>query len=179
MIVVIAGFASKSLFVAATVNGSPISRLAVIQKLEKMSGKKLLDSMIDEKLITDAAAAKNISVTDADVNDEMKKIETSLSSQGQTLDEALSSQGMTSDDLKTQIVLQKEIEKLVADKIVVTDEEVAQYITDNKITVPKGQEAATAEKIKSDLTAQKAETAAQTLVTDLRTKAKIQYIVKY
>jgi hypothetical protein len=41
----------KGLLVVATVNGSPIGRLGVIEKLEKASGKTLLDSMIEQKLI--------------------------------------------------------------------------------------------------------------------------------
>ena len=42
---------SKGLLVAATVNGSPISRWAVIGNLEKQAGKQALDSLITEKLI--------------------------------------------------------------------------------------------------------------------------------
>ena len=41
----------KGLFIAATINGSPITRLAVIKELEKASGKQALDSLITKKLI--------------------------------------------------------------------------------------------------------------------------------
>src|SRR3990167_8103091 len=43
----------KGLLVAATVNGSPISRFSVIEELEKKSGKATLDALIIQKLIAD------------------------------------------------------------------------------------------------------------------------------
>jgi len=181
VIIVLAALAylSKGLFIAATVNGSPISRLAVILKLEKSSGKSLLDSLITEKLIQDEAKAKKIVVSDDEINGEIKKIEDQIIAQGSTIDAALAAQGMSADDLKKQILLQKEIEKLLADKINVTDEEAAQYIKDNKVTVPAGQETATNEQIKSELRNQKLNTEAQSLLSDLKSKAKINYFVNY
>jgi len=169
----------KGLFIAATVNGSPISRLAIIQKLEKASGKNLLDSLITEKLIQDEANAKKIVVSNDEINAEIKRIEDQITAQGGTLDAALSAQGMSMDDLKKQIILQKEVEKLVADKINVTDEEVAQYIKDNKISIPEGQEAATNDQVKNELRSQKLNKEAVALITTLKSQAKIRYFVNY
>ena len=169
----------KGLFIAATVNGSPISRLSVIEKLEKQAGKSLLDSLIDEKLVKNEADAKKIIISDDEINGEIKKIEDQVATQGGTIETALAAQGMSMDDLKTQIILRKEMEKLLADKIIVTDQEVAQYIKDNKITVTKGQEAETNDQIKNALSSQKFSSEAQNLITDLKSKAKIQYFVNY
>ncbi|MBU1102818.1 SurA N-terminal domain-containing protein [Patescibacteria group bacterium] len=169
----------KGLFIAATVNGSPISRLAIIQKLEKTSGKSLLNSLITEKLVQNEASAKKIVISDDEISGEIKKIEDQIVAQGGTLDEALGAQSMSRDDLKKQIVFQKEMEALVADKINVSDEEVAQYIEDNKISIPKGQEAATNEQIKNNLRNQKLNKEATTLIDTLKSQAKINYFVKY
>lgn len=169
----------KGLFIAATVNGSPIGRLTIIQKLEKASGKSLLDSLITEKLIQDEASAKKIVVSNEEISGEIKKIEDQVTAQGGTLDAALAAQGMSMDDLKKRIILQKEMEKLLADKINVTDQEVAQYIKDNQVSVPKGQEATINDQIKSELSSQKLNNEAQSLITDLKSKAKIQYFVNY
>ena len=169
----------KGLFIAATVDGSPISRLAIVQKLEKASGKSLLDSLITEKIIQNEANAKKIVVSDDEVNGEIKKIQDQLTTQNNTLDAALASQGMSMDDLKKQLILQMEVEKLVADKINVTDEEVAQYITDNKVSIPEGQEAATNEQVKNDLRNQKLNKEATALITTLKAQAKIRYFVNY
>ena len=169
----------KGLFIAATVDGSPISRLAIIQKLEKASGKNLLDSLITEKLVQNEAKAKKIVVSKDEINGEIKKIEDRILAQGGTLDAALASQGMTTDDLKKQIILQKEVEKLVADKINVTDEEVAQYIKDNKVSIPKGEEAAANDQIKNELRNQKLNKETDALIAALKSQAKIRYFVNY
>lgn len=169
----------KGLFIAATVDGSSISRFTIISKLEKASGQSLLDALITEKLIQSEAKAKGIVISDKDIDAEIKKIEDQVVAQGGTLDEALSTQGLSIDDLKKQIVLQKEVEKLVGDKINVTDQEVAQYITDNKISVPQGQETVINDQIKKELSTQKLDTEAQTLISNLKAKAKIKYFVKY
>jgi len=169
----------KGLFIAATVNGSPISRLAIIQELEKASGKNLLDSLIIEKLVQNEANAKKITVSNDEINGEIKKIEDRIVAQGSTLDAALAAQGMTMEDLKKQIILQKEVEKMVADKINVTDEEVTQYIKDNAISIPEGQEATTTAQIKDELRNQKLNKEAAALITTLKSQAKIRYFVNY
>jgi len=172
-------YTGKGLFIAAIVDGSPISRLSVISKLEKTSGKKLLDSLIAERLVKNEVRAKKIVVSDEEINGEIKKIEDQIALQGGTLDEALIAENMSRNDLKTQIILQKELEKLVADRINVTDEEVAQYISDNKISIPVGEEAITAEQIKSEMKNQKINQEADALVLVLKAKAKINYFVNY
>lgn len=169
----------KGLLIVAIVDGSPISRLAVIQKLEKDSGKTLLDSLIAEKLIQNEANAKKIVITDDQINEQIKKVEAQLTAQGSTLAAALASQRITMDEFKRRIIIQKEVEAILADKINVTEQEVAQYIRDNKITVPKGQEAATNEQVRTELKNQKLNKEAEALVTDLKAKANIQYFVNY
>ena len=169
----------KGLFIAATVNGSPISRLAIIQELEKASGKDLLDSLIIEKLVQNEANAKKIIVSNDEINGEIKKIEDQIVAQGATLDAALAAQRMSMEDLKKQIIFQMEVEKLIADKINVTDEEVAQYIKDNAISIPEGQEATTTAQIKDELRNQKLSTEGKALIATLKSQAKIRYFVNY
>ncbi|MBN2854271.1 hypothetical protein JXK06_01915 [Patescibacteria group bacterium] len=169
----------KGLFIAATIDGSPISRLTIIRKLEKASGKSLLDSLIVEKLIQNEANTKKIVVSNDEIDTEFKKIEDQVSMQGGTLDEVLSKQGMDRNDLKKQIILNKEIEKLLADKINVTDEEIDQYIKDNKISITEPEEATIRDQIKDGLRNQKLNAQVQSLITDLKSKAKIQYFVNY
>ena len=170
---------SKSLFIAAVVDGSPISRLSVISKLEKTSGKNLLDSLITEKLVKNEAGAKKIVVSDEEINGEIKKIEDQIISQGGTLNEALVAERMSLDDLKGQIIIQLELKKLVEDKITVTDEDIAQYISDNEITITPGKEAQAAVDIKNEVKDQKISQEADTLITTLKSQAKINYFVNY
>lgn len=179
MLLGVLAYVNKGLFIAATVNGNPISRLDIVKKLEKGSGKNLLESLIVEKLVQNEADAKKIVVSNDEVETELKKIEDEVAMQGSKLDDMLTERGMSRDDLKKQIVLNKQVEKLLGDKLSVTDEEVEQYITDNKISLPYGQEAETKNQLKDGLRSQKLNTQAQALIAELKSKAKIKYFVNY
>ena len=96
--------------------------------------KRLLDNLINQALITQAAKEKGISVTDADVQKQIDQLKSGFKDQAQ-FDAALKSAGMTVDQLKTQIknqlVTQKLIEKISASEKV-TDAEIQAYYDKNK-----------------------------------------------
>ncbi len=181
IVLLVVAYFAKGLFIAAMVNGSPISRMQVIHQLEKASGKSALETLITRKLIVDAAKKQGITVTDDEVGVEIKKVEAQVQAAGQglTLDAVLLQRGMTRDDLKTQIVLQKQVEKLLGDKVAVTDAEVDKYIADNKITLPKAEEAADRAQIKDQIKQQKISSQGQAYVESLRTGSSVSYFVKY
>jgi foldase protein PrsA len=169
----------KSVFVAAMVNNRPISRLAVIKELEKQGGKNVLDTMIDNRLIQDEAKAKNITVTDDDVNKEIATYETRVQAQGSTLDQALTQAGLTRADLKERVLVQLRLEKLLGDQINVSDLEVDQYIKDNSVPIAEGQEAATKDQVRMQLKQNKLNSTAPAYINNLRTAAKIKTFVTY
>jgi hypothetical protein len=180
-IIIFAGlvYLLRNLIVAATVNGQPISRLAVVSELEKQGGKQALDSLITKTLIVQEARRKNVVVSQTDIDAEMKKINDNLAKQGQKLDQVLQLQGMTRDQLVEQIKLQKMIEKMVGNTTV-TDKDVADYIASNKDSLPQDQDAkAQAANIKTQLQQQKLNEKAQKFLEDLRAKAKINRFVSY
>ena len=169
----------KGLLVAATVNGSPISRFSVIEELEKKSGKATLDALIIQKLIAVEAQKKGITVNDNDVNAEIKKIEEQLKEQGKTLAEALSAQGMTEEDLRVQLATQKKLEKLLADKTQVTDAEIDQFIKDSKVVIPTGQEDNYKNQARDQIQQNKLNDAVGLFIDSLRSRAEINYFVHY
>ncbi|MEK7576321.1 MAG: SurA N-terminal domain-containing protein [Patescibacteria group bacterium] len=179
LIVGAAAYTYKGLFIAATVNGSPISRLALIAQLESEAGKAALNAIITQKLIDDEAQKKSITVSDAAINDEIKKIEAQLQTQGQTLASALAAQNLTDKELRSQLTTRKKLEALLADKTQVTDEEIKKFIVDNKVVVPKGQEADYANQIKTKLQQDKFSSAADAFISNLKAQAKINYFVNY
>ena len=173
-------FFAKGLFIAATLNGSPISRLSVIKDLEKQGGKQTLEVIITQKLINTELAKQNISVTKEEVDQEIKKIEAQVTSQGGTLKDALAQQNMTEEKLREQITIQKKLEKLLADKVAVSDTEIDAYIKENKTTPPKDVKVEDFKKqIGDQLKQQKFQQVAQKWVSDLKTNAKINYYVNY
>ena len=176
IIVVILLVIFRNQFVVATVNGQPISRFALIQELERQSGKTTLDVLITKTLIAQEASKRNITVTDQDLNNETKRIEDSLKAQGQDLSALLASQGMSKDEFMEQIKIQVLVKKLLADKIKVTDQEVNDYHNKNKDSLPKDMdEKKLKDEIKNQLEQQKLSQESNTFVSDLRSKAKINY----
>ena len=113
------------------------------------------------------------------MNAEIKKIEEQLKEQGKTLAEALSAQGMTEEDLRVQLATQKKLEKLLADKIQVTDEEIAQFIKDSKIVIPAGQEDSYKNQARDQIQQNKLNDAVGVFIDSLRSTAKIKYFVSY
>ena len=173
-------FYFKGLFIVATVNGQPITRIALIQELEKRNGKQMLSSLITQILINQEAQKKNIDVSQKEIDDQVKKVEDGLKKQGQTLDTALSFQGLTRKDFMDQIRLQKLVEKILAKDIKVTDKEISDYIEKNKDSIPSSlkPEEVTAN-ARQQLEQQKLSSKAQPWIQGLQSKAKINYFVNY
>lgn len=173
-------FLAKSLFIAAMVNGVPISRWSVIQELEKNSGQQALDIIITKKLIETAALKQGVSVSQSDIDTEIQSIETEVSQQGSTLEMILAQQGMTIEQLREQITIQKKLEHILADKVAVSDEEVTQYLTQNKMPAPTGMSDADFQnQIREQLKKQKFNIEADKWITGIKADADIQYYVGY
>ena len=173
-------FFSKGFFIAALVNGQPVSRLEVIRELEKREGKNALSSLVNQLLILQEAKKKNIEVSQKEILDSAKQIEENFKTQGQNLDAALQAQGLTRKDFTDQLKLRKFVEKLLANDTKVTDKEVADYIEKNKDTLPKDmKEEEVRTGVRQQLEQQKFSIKSQELITRLEKDAKINYFVNY
>lgn len=181
-IILVGGFLYyfKGLFIVATVNGQPVTRIGFVQELEKRNGKQILSSLVTQILIQQEAQKLNISVSQEEIDKEVKRVEEGLKKQGQTLDAALSFQSLTKDDFFDQIELQKLVEKILAKDIKVTDKEVSDYLEKNKDSIPADlkPEEVTAS-ARQQLEQQKLSTKAQPWIEGLQSKAKINYFVNY
>jgi len=173
-------FFAKNIFLAALVNGTPIARLTVIKELEKQNGKRTLDSLITQQLIFQAAKKKNLEIKQADVDKEVKNIEANTSKQGGNLDEMLKVQGMTRNDLKNQIKVQLTVEKLLADKIKVSEKEIDEFIQKNTPEEEGStQKPPTKDEAKDQLRQQKLQKEATAWIEQLKKNAKISIFVNY
>lgn len=172
-------FVYKSIFVAAVVNGSPISRLSVIQEVEKKSGKAALDMIIIQKVLADEVRKQGIVISASEIDTEMKEIEDRFAAQATTLDAMLASQGMTRADVTKQITTQLQVEKLLGDKIAVSEAEIDQFIATNKITVPEDKEAEMRTQVAAQLKQEKTNKEGNALVESLRSTAKVTFYVQY
>jgi len=174
------GYLSKNLLVAAMVNGRPIMRIALIRELEKQGGTQTLDNLIVKTLIFQEAANKGLSISQEEIDSEISRYEEIIGQQGMSLDEALSLQGQSKNDLIEQIKIKKTVEKILADKLLVSDQEIKEYFDKNKDLYDKNTKFEDiSSDIKNQLVQTKLETEYQAWITDLKSNSKINYFVNF
>lgn len=171
---------AKSLFIAAIVNGKPIFRYSLTRELERLGGASTLNNIIEKNIVYSEAKKLGKSVSPEEVDAELAKVEETLKGQGLTLEQALSIRGQTKEELGEQIKYQKTVEKILGDKISITDAEIADYFKNNKDLFTKTD---TLEKVKEDIRKtilqQKLADEYQKWLSEIKGKAKIFYFVNF
>lgn len=166
-------YRNKGLLIAGVVNNKPIFSLEIYKRLVNQYGREMLDQLIVERLIKEEGAKKNINIPSSDIDNEVKRIEESLG-ESISLNDALSAQGMTMTNLRNQIEIRLIANRLVKDKVEVTNEEVDKYLKDNQDLLTKGEdEAKQREEIKNFLEEQKLNQEIQNLIQELKSGARI------
>ena len=171
---------AKSLFVAALVNGWPVSRIAVIKALEKQGGSDVLNTLVERSLIFQEAGRLGVKISDDVINTQITSIEEILKGQSLTLEEALAARGQTKKDLIDQIRIQKTVEVILSQKINISEEDTAKYFEENKALLDEG---AVLEDVKEDIRGQlfqqKLSDEYRKWVEELKAKSKILYYVDF
>lgn len=180
LVILALAYFGRSLLVVALVNNRPIFRLSLIRELEKQSGKATLDSMVTKDLVLQEAQKEKVSVTDAEINTAVKDLENNFKAQGQDLNTVLVAQGMTMADVKTQIKLQKIIEKILGKDVVVSETEVKDYLIQNASSLPKDltPEQASQSAVEQ-LKQQKIQGKLSAWIETLKKNAKINYFLQF
>ncbi len=166
-------FFKKSWFVAAMVNGMPVTNLELQTKLNQQFKSQTLNQMINEKIIMSEASKNGIVPNQAEIDKKISDLETSVGSKD-VLDSLLSQQGQTRTSLKDQIRVQLAITKLYEKDATVSADEVTKFIEQNKSQM-KATESAEQQKEATDaIKNQKLSQIFAQKFQELRTKAKIQ-----
>jgi foldase protein PrsA len=131
LLLILGGWIFRRYFIAATVNGQPVSRMELNSQMEKRFGSQVLDNIINERLIMGAVRQKGVFVTAEEIDTKIKDVETKLSGKI-SLDDALKMQGMTREDMRKQMEIQVSIDKLFSTESTVSSKEVDEYIFSNK-----------------------------------------------
>lgn len=121
----------KSWFIAATVNGSPISNFEVLSREDSQFRKQMLDQIINEKLILSEAGKKGIKVSEQDIDTKISSIEKQVGG-ASALDSLLAQQGETRIGVRNQIRITLSLEKMYLNEASVSAEEVTKFIEQNK-----------------------------------------------
>lgn len=137
---VLLGLATLLLFIAsrtlvvAWVDKRPVTKFEYFSLMDKRYGKDVKEELIVEKLLSQEAANKKISISNQDVEAEIKRIEEQQGG-ADKLNQILELQGMNRSDLNNLVKLQLTREKLFG-QVTVTDEEVNKYIEENSEQLP-------------------------------------------
>ncbi|HCB22989.1 hypothetical protein A3B42_03370 [Candidatus Daviesbacteria bacterium RIFCSPLOWO2_01_FULL_38_10] len=121
----------KAWFIAAMVNGSPITNIELQMKLNEQFRTQILNQLTNEKIILDEARKNNALATDEEITKKIQEIETSVGG-AKAMDEILSSQGQDRISIKNQIRLQLSIEKLYSNEATVSALEVDKFLEINR-----------------------------------------------
>lgn len=169
----------RGLFVAAMVNGKPIFRYSVVKRLEKQGGSGVVEGLVTEKLILQEAKKQGISVLPKDIDAEAAKIEEQLTTQGQDLETLLSAQGMSRSDFNEQLQMQLIVEKIFADDIQISDQDVAAYIEQYTDVFEGMNDEEKVKTAREQLKQQQLTDKFYAWLEELKASAKINYLVEY
>ena len=170
----------RGFFVAAMVNGQPVSRFSLIEESERASGKQAMAMLVRNVLVEQEAKKQKITVSDKEVADQIKTIEKNVSKQGQKLDDLLKLENMSKDDLRKIVKLDLLVGKLVGKEIKITDKDVTDYIEENKDILPKDQKGDALKKtVREMIKQEQLPEKAQAWLANLHKKASIIKFVNY
>lgn len=116
--------------VVATVNGQPVTQKELDKQLEAANGKQMLDNVITQKLVEQDAKAKNITVSDDDVEKQVDEVKKTLAPADQ--------QSLTGDKLqmlKDQIRINLLLEKCIMSSV--SQNDIQAYYNKNKDILPE------------------------------------------
>lgn len=136
-VLVVAGLlmAASKYWVVAWVDNKPVTKLELYSMLEKRDQGKTSEELIVEKLLQSEGQKQKQSISDAEVEAEVKKVETQQGGKEQ-LDQVLAANGTTYEDFRQLVKRQLLIQKLFGQGINITDEDVNKYIEENKDALP-------------------------------------------
>ncbi len=172
----------RSQLIVATVNGQPIFRPALVKELENQAGTQVLDSLITKAVIIQEARKNSISITQEDIDAQIKEIEQNLLAQNQDLDEILKSRNMTRKTLTDEIRLQLIVEQLASQSSTISEDEINEALEQRKGFMPDepleaSQEAELKAQLQIQLQEQKKAEAVQTWLQKVKGEAKINYLL--
>lgn len=173
-------FLGRSLVIAATVNGQPVSRFAIISELEKQGGQQALEKEITRMLVFQEASKKNIVASKEDLDKEIAKITKQVKDQGQDLNELLKAQGISQNDFQNDVKMQIVVTKLLGDKTKVSDKELNDFLSKNADLISKEKDQKKArEDVRQQLSQQKLSTEYQKWIAEIRKNANVLQFVEY
>ncbi|MBI3980799.1 SurA N-terminal domain-containing protein [Candidatus Microgenomates bacterium] len=162
----------KEWFVAAVVDNKPITTWELNSVLQRRFGARILDQMIDEILILQEAEKQGISVSDAEVEEKVKTVESQVGGR-EALLKFLDLQGMTEQDLRKQLMIKALVDQILVKNVKITDQEIADFLSKNQETLPATDAATQKKFVEEAIKEQKVAEEFQKWYEGLKNKSKI------
>lgn len=163
---------NKGLLVAAVVDGKPIFRWQLNKTLVNRFGKQILENMVSEQLVANAARKSGVSVSKEDVAKKEEEIVKGLGS-NVNLEDLLKFQGMTRADFDSQVRVQLTVEKVLGKDISITEPDIDNFIATNRALLVATEPAELREEARQAIMSQKIGEKLQPWFAELKEKAKI------
>ncbi len=128
--------------VVAWVDNRPITRFELYSELEKTSGKELTEQLILQNLIRSEGKQKGIVLSAAEIDAEYKKHEEQQGGPEQ-FEQILQMRSQTRDSYRSLIELQLIVNRIFGEGVTVTEQQIDQFIEQNKDNIPAASEGAT------------------------------------
>lgn len=179
IILLIAGFLllafyKKEWFVAATVNGQPITTLDLFIRLNQQFRTTAINRLVDEKIILDEARKANVAVSLEEIGNKLKELEKSVGG-AETLESLLSQQGQNKESIKQQIRLQLIVEKLYLNEATVSAAEVDEFLQTSRGMLEATESAAQRKEAEEALRQQKVNQIFSQKFQELKQKADVKF----
>ncbi len=130
IVIGVLAFINKQWFVVAVVNREPITTVEFYQNLKAKYGDEVLSQLMQNKLIAQEAQRRNVKVTTAEVDKKLKEVEAQLGG-AQQFKQALQQSSLTEGDYRKILQTRLLVEKMLVDKIKITDADIDDYIKKN------------------------------------------------
>lgn len=178
IIILIAGalllaFYKKEWFIAATVNGTPVSSLDLLIRMNQQFRTQTLNQLINEKIILQQASQNNISISEQEISSKIGELEKNVGG-AQVLESLLSQQGQTRSSIRGQLRLQLMIEKLYQNEATISAYEVDNFIKTNPQALQATEEASQRKEAADTLKQQKINQIFSEKFQQLRQKADVK-----
>lgn len=170
---ILLAYFGKSLFISALVNNQPITAIELNNRMSALYKDRVLDQLIDQKIIEQEASKKGVVVSSQQINDKMAETESTYGGK-EVFDSLLQQQGLGRDEFIRLTRLQLLMEGLYKNEATPSEEEIVSFINANANT-PEATDPARLRQIAQDqIQQQKMVQIFGQKLEDLRNQSKIQ-----
>jgi len=167
----------RNRFIAGMVNGEPIFRFQLSQRLNSQYGRTVLEDLIVEKLIYQEAKTGKISLSPEEFSLAIEKLEKQLG-EGTKIESVLALQGIDKATFEQQLRLQLLVRKIMESRISISETEITDYIKENRAQMEATSEADLSSEAKNSLLDEKISAEINPWISTLLEKGRISRLVK-